>query len=108
MLRGNKILARLPAEVRANLEPAFERVTLPLHLVILRPGEEIEHLYFPVTCMISITITMSDGKTVEAGAVGSREVVGINAFMGGRETTQTEYPLAEVSARVEEFFRRST
>jgi CRP-like cAMP-binding protein len=28
---------------------------------------------------------------VEAGAIGSREVVGINAFMGGREITQTEY-----------------
>lgn len=34
---------------------------------------------------------MRDGKTVEAGAIGSREVVGINAFMGGHETTQTEY-----------------
>jgi CRP-like cAMP-binding protein len=34
---------------------------------------------------------MGDGRTVEAGAIGRREVVGINAFMGGRETTQTEY-----------------
>ncbi|MBE9001797.1 MULTISPECIES: hypothetical protein [unclassified Nostoc] len=34
---------------------------------------------------------MMDGMTVEAGVVGSREMVGINAFMGGRETTQTEY-----------------
>jgi CRP-like cAMP-binding protein len=41
--------------------------------------------------MISVTIAMRDGRTVEAGAIGSREVVGINAFMGGREVTQTEY-----------------
>jgi CRP-like cAMP-binding protein len=41
--------------------------------------------------MISVTVTMRDGRTVEAGAIGSREVVGINAFMGGREITQTEY-----------------
>jgi len=41
--------------------------------------------------MISVTVTMKDGRTVEAGAIGSREVVGINAFMGARETTQTEY-----------------
>jgi CRP-like cAMP-binding protein len=34
---------------------------------------------------------MGDGRTVETGAIGRREVVGINAFMGGRETTQTEY-----------------
>jgi CRP-like cAMP-binding protein len=41
--------------------------------------------------MISVTIAMGDGRTVEAGAIGSREVVGVNAFMGGREITQTEY-----------------
>jgi CRP-like cAMP-binding protein len=41
--------------------------------------------------MISVTVTTRDGRTVEAGAIGSREVVGINAFMGGREVTQTEY-----------------
>ncbi len=41
--------------------------------------------------MISITTTMMDGATVEIGAIGSRELLGINAFMGGRETTHTEY-----------------
>jgi CRP-like cAMP-binding protein len=34
---------------------------------------------------------MNDGSTAEAGMVGNREVIGVNAFMGGRETTQTEY-----------------
>jgi CRP-like cAMP-binding protein len=34
---------------------------------------------------------MRDGSTAEAGLVGRREVLGINAIMGGRETTQTEY-----------------
>jgi CRP-like cAMP-binding protein len=38
-----------------------------------------------------MTITMRDGSTAEAGMVGNREVLGVNAFMGGRETTQTEY-----------------
>lgn len=91
MYSGNRLLDRLPQTVVERLKPNFQRVTLELHQVVHRPGEEIEHLYFPLTCMISITITMRDGRTVEAGAVGSREVVGINAFMGGRETTQTEY-----------------
>ena len=91
MHKGNRLLDRLPADVLKNLEPDLQRVTLPLHQVLHRPGEEIEFLYFPLTCMISITVAMSDGRTVEAGAVGSREMVGINAFMGGRETTQTEY-----------------
>jgi CRP-like cAMP-binding protein len=34
---------------------------------------------------------MGEGTSAEAGAVGNREMVGINAFMGGAETTQTKY-----------------
>jgi CRP-like cAMP-binding protein len=91
MHTGNRLLDRLPSEVIARLKPDFTPVSLALHQVVHRPGEEIKFLYFPLTCMISVTVTMSDGRTVETGAVGSREVVGINAFMGGRATTQTEY-----------------
>ncbi|WP_242064730.1 Crp/Fnr family transcriptional regulator [Nostoc sp. FACHB-133] len=69
----------------------MEQVELSYGEILNRPGETIEEVYFPLTCLISVTITMIDGITVEAGVVGSREMVGINAFMGGRETTQTEY-----------------
>lgn len=34
---------------------------------------------------------MEEGRAVEAGAVGSREMVGVNAFVGGRGTNQTEH-----------------
>ncbi|MFL6373493.1 MAG: Crp/Fnr family transcriptional regulator [Pyrinomonadaceae bacterium] len=91
MSTGNILLDRMPASVLTRLGPSLESVTLRTHDVIHRPGEAIRSLYFPVTCMISITVTMCSGSTIETGAVGSREVAGINAFMGGRETTQTEY-----------------
>jgi CRP-like cAMP-binding protein len=87
----NLLLACLPRDVYARIEPDLKPVSLSHGKVLHRPGEEISELYFPTTCMISITITMGGGQTVEAGAIGNREVVGINAFMGGRETTQTEY-----------------
>lgn len=87
----NLLLACLPRDVYARIEPDLETISLPRGRVLHRPGDTIKHLYFPITCMISITITTSEGKTAEAGAIGRREVVGINAFMGGRETTQTEY-----------------
>ena len=38
---------------------------------------------------------------MEAGAVGNREVVGVNAFMGGRETNQTEYVVQIEGERLE-------
>ena len=91
MKTANRLLDSLPAGVLDRLSPYLEEVHIPRNHIVHRPGDEITFLYFPTTCMISITITMLDGSTVEAGAVGSREVVGINAFMGGSETTQTEY-----------------
>lgn len=91
MVPRNLLLARLPAEVYLRIEPHLKPMSLARDTIIHAPGELIRELYFPLTCMISVTIRMSDGRTVEAGAIGSREVVGINAFMGGRETTHTEY-----------------
>ena len=87
----NRLLEALPQDVTDGLQRYFERVTLPRGKVLHHPGDTILHLYFPLNCLVSITITMSEGKTAEAGAVGNREVVGVNAFMGGSETNQTEY-----------------
>jgi CRP-like cAMP-binding protein len=99
----NRLLAHLPQDVYDRLRRDFMLVHLKQDLVIHEPGDAITHLYFPLTCMISITVTLADGRTVEVGAVGSREVAGINAFMGGRETTQTKYTvqLAGDALRIE-------
>jgi len=88
---SNILLDRLPDAVRKRLHGELKRVSLSLGQVLHKPGDKITASYFPTTCMISVTVAMRDGRTVEAGAIGNREVVGINAFMGGREMTQTEY-----------------
>lgn len=111
----NLLLACLPRDVYARIEPHLKLVSLSRGELLHRPSEEIHDLYFPTTCMISITITMGEGRTVEAGAIGRREVVGINAFMGGRETTQTAYivqipgdALRIAAAPLNEEFNRNT
>lgn len=87
----NVLLAALPADAYAHIAPYLERHALVRGVTLHRAGEEIRDLYFPIDCLVSVTVTMRDGRTAETGVVGRREVVGINAFMGGRETTQTEY-----------------
>src|ERR1043165_7639289 len=77
----NRLLEALPKDVTAGLQRHFERVTLPRGKVLHHPGDTIVHLHFPLNCLVSITVTMQEGKIAEAGAVGNREVVGINAFM---------------------------
>jgi CRP-like cAMP-binding protein len=87
----NRLLASLPADAYERIEPHLRRTSLQRGDILHRPGEPIRDLYFPLDCLISVTVTMRDGRTAETGVVGRREVVGINAFMGGRETTQTAY-----------------
>ena len=88
---NNRLLDALPRDVRDGLRSQLVQVSLARGKILHHPGDTIEHLHFPLNCLVSITVTMSEGKTAEAGAVGNREVVGVNAFMGGSETNQTEY-----------------
>jgi CRP-like cAMP-binding protein len=89
----NLLLTALPAKVRDRLGRDARTIDLKQGEILHRPGQAISHVYFPLGCLISVTVTMTKAKaqTVEAGIVGSREMVGLNAFMGGRETNQTEY-----------------
>jgi CRP-like cAMP-binding protein len=91
MHRKNQLLSRLSADVIQRLRPHLQLVDLVTGQVLHWPGDEIRSLYFPLTCMISITVNMADGKMLEVGAVGSRELVPVNAFMEDRASTQTEY-----------------
>ena len=93
MRKTNRLLDALPRDVMARLQPQCETLALTNGRVLHKAGEVIRDLYFPIDCMISITVTMRTGKTAETGVIGNREVAGINAFMGGRETTQTEYEI---------------
>jgi hypothetical protein len=91
MVAQNLLLAAFPPEVLERLTRHMRTVDLAHGEILHRPNQSIDTVYFPLDCLISITVTMEEGHTVEAGAVGSREMVGVNAFMGGRETNQTEY-----------------
>ena len=109
----NQLLASLSRETYEKLAPYLKRVSLKQGDRLHEPDEIIKELYFPIDCLISITITMSDGSTAETGVVGNREVLGINAVMGVSETSQTEYVVQvagsaiKIEARVlrEEFER---
>lgn len=91
MAQHNVLLLALPKKVLARLDRHMRTVNLELGTILHRPGQLIKDVYFPLDCLISVTVTVSKVRTTEAGIVGSREMVGVNAFMGGRETNQTEY-----------------
>lgn len=91
MTDQNRLLSVMPQALYGKFAPHLKRVDLQRGDRLHEPGEMITDFYFPLDCVLSITLTLSNGTTAETGLVGKREVIGINAFMGGRETTQTTY-----------------
>lgn len=87
----NSLLSVLSPQTYEKLAPTLKQVSLEQGTILHRPDEVIQDVYFPIDCLLSITLTMQDGATTETGLVGNREMLGVNAFMGGKETTQTEY-----------------
>ncbi len=85
-LRGNALIAALPAEDMARWLPQLEWVHLPLGRVLVEPGEAPSHAYFPVTALVALLYVMESGDTSEIAVVGSEGVVGVSLFMGGSTT----------------------
>lgn len=84
----NYVLAALPSDAYSQLTPHLKRISLEQGRRLYEPGDLIREIYFPIDCVLSITMTMSNGATVETGMIGRREMLGLYAFMGG-STTQT-------------------
>ena len=82
----NRLLAALPNEVYERLVPELEPCSLALGQVLYESGEQLDHVYFPENCIVSLLYVMENGASAEIGIVGKEGVVGIALFMGGDTT----------------------
>lgn len=80
----NRLIAALPEESWALLEPDFKQVVLPQGYVCFDPGDPIHQAYFPHTGMISCLVAMGDGEMVETSSVGHEGAVGLQSGLGHR------------------------
>jgi CRP-like cAMP-binding protein len=69
----NRLLAALPAEDFARLQPHLERIPLPLGWAVYESGGSLLHV-------------LADGSSAEIAIVGCEGLVGIALFMGGETT----------------------
>jgi CRP-like cAMP-binding protein len=87
---SNIILLSIVDSDYDSLRPDLEYIELPNHLVIHEAGQKLEFAYFPNRGLISLVVAMKDGKTAEAGVVGSEGFTGIPAAVGlSRSPLQT-------------------
>lgn len=84
--RQNLLLGELPKEEFERLLPDLERIDLSLGDSLVESGEKMQHVYFPIDCLVSLLCSMEDGSSTEIALVGAEGVVGISLFMGGETT----------------------
>jgi CRP-like cAMP-binding protein len=88
-LRGrfNRFLATLPPHDFSLLAPHLRTIPLERGVMLQDVGEEIEHVYFPHSGMVSLVVVMQSGGTVETATIGWAGVIGASAGLGARSST---------------------
>ncbi|MDE2081659.1 MAG: Crp/Fnr family transcriptional regulator [Burkholderiales bacterium] len=79
----NHLLASLTPADWQLIRPQLHWVELPQGACLHKVGDVLQHVYFPVTAIVSLVSTMRDGASAEVAVVGNEGVVGISALIGG-------------------------
>lgn len=87
ILTRNRLLAALPQEELAALEPEFELVSFGLKDFVYREDEPIEHVIFPTSGVLSLISQMADGRGVEVATIGNEGMAGLPVFLQATTTS---------------------
>lgn len=95
---SNRLLAALSSPEWERWQNKFEMVNLKLDQVINVTGTKINHIYFPVNCIISLQYDFQDGASAEFAQVGNEGLCGVSAFMGTSSTNSKSVVIGSGSA----------
>jgi len=99
----NRLLAFLPREDYARIRKSLEIVPATVKEILHKPGEMIEHLYFPGSGFCSVLAVLEDGRLIEVATVGREGVVGTAAVLDATPATH----VTMVQAHIDPCFRMS-
>jgi CRP-like cAMP-binding protein len=81
VLKRNRLLAAIPEQEQKSLAPAFEVVSMGLKAHVYREEEPIDHVFFPVSGVLSLISQMQDGRGIEVATIGNEGMVGLPVFL---------------------------
>ena len=81
-LTTNRLLAAIPEDERAIVEPRTTFVELKRRDILYEPERPIEAVYFMADGIASILSVMTDGTGVETATIGREGMVGLALFHG--------------------------
>ena len=74
---GNRLLSTFSREARALVEPFGETVQLLTGEIVLNRGEQVQASLFPIgQTMISLSVELTGGRSIEVASIGLRGAVG--------------------------------
>lgn len=80
--RVNRVLASIPPKEYKRLQAHLEPVNLKFAGVLYEPGKAIQHVYFPVDCLISLLTAVDKRRSLEVGMVGNEGMAGMPFILG--------------------------
>jgi CRP-like cAMP-binding protein len=84
--RFNRFLATLLPHDFSMLAPHLRPIALKRGVILHEVGEEIAHVYFPHSGMVSRVVVMQSSATVETATIGRSGVIGASAGLGASWT----------------------
>jgi CRP-like cAMP-binding protein len=80
--RKNGLLSRLGPSERRRLSRYFEPFSLRFGQTLYEPHQDIEHVYFPESGVISLVVVLEHGGVIETGIIGNEGMAGLAVFLG--------------------------
>jgi CRP-like cAMP-binding protein len=78
----NHLLHLLPPSERRDILANCDKVPLVRSTILWQPGQAMTHVYFPVTGLISVTLTLEDGAGLEIAMIGREGALGAQVALG--------------------------
>ena len=87
-VRANRLLDRLAGTHRKRFLASCEPIDLPFGEVLMRPGVQATHAWFPIDAIVSLGMAESgEQHSCEVGLVGSEGMVGIPLLLGSNASS---------------------
>lgn len=78
----NRLLAAVPRSDYRKLQPVLEPVELAFGETVYESQAEIQHVYFPNDCFVSMLTTVDGDRAAEVGLIGPEGMIGVPMALG--------------------------
>ena len=85
ILSANRLLESLPREEYERLRPKMQTIQIPRGRVLCETGDLAQHVYFPLSGVVSLLSSTEAGEVIEVAMVGNEGTTALPVIMHARE-----------------------